>query len=64
MNEKDKAMIAWFNNIMKTSGYVEQIGFVQEIFYQLEEDGIELPYGDYKLVEKYLTNIKQRLEKK
>lgn len=64
MNKKDKAMIAWFNNIMKTSGYVEQIDFIQEIFHQLEEDGIKLPYGDYGIVKKYLTNIKQRLEKK
>ena len=63
MNDKD-TLIAWFNDAVKTMAIEEQIRFIREIFYELEEGGIKLPLGDYEQVERYLINITTKLEEK
>lgn len=63
MNDKD-TLIAWFNDAVKNMGIDEQVRFIREIFYELEEGGIKLPLGDYDQVERYLINITNKLEEK
>lgn len=63
MNDGNK-LIVWFNDAVKYMGVEEQIRFIREIFYELEEGGIKLPLGDYDQVERYLINITNKLEEK
>jgi hypothetical protein len=63
MNDKN-TLIRWFEDAIKTMDIDEQVRFIREIFYELEEGGIKLPLGDYDQVERYLINITNKLEEK
>lgn len=63
MRDKD-TVIGWFNDAIKTMSVEEQIRFIREIFYELEEGGIRLPLSDYDQVETFLINIANKLEEK
>ena len=40
---------------------LEKIRFIQEIFYQLQDDEIKLPMGDFNEVQLYLNQIANKI---
>lgn len=39
----------------------EKIKFIQEIFYQLQEQGVALPMADYNEIDRYLNEISHKV---
>ena len=61
LNMSDKELNEWYKSARQGMDSLEKIRFIQEIFYQLQDDGIKLPMGDFNEVQLYLNQIANKI---
>lgn len=57
----EKELNEWYKSARQSMDSLEKIRFIQEIFYQLQDDGIKLPMGDFNEVQLYLNQIANKI---
>jgi len=60
MNENQE-LVDYYKSVRQSMDCGEKIRFIQEIFYELREQGIRLPMGDFDEVDRYLNEISNRI---
>lgn len=60
MSDKQE-LIDYYKSVRQVMDCGEKIRFIQEIFYELREQGIRLPMGDYNEVDRYLYEVGNRI---
>jgi len=58
---KEQELIDYYKLVRQNMDSWEKIRFIQEIFYELQEQGIKLPMGDYNEVDRYLNEISNKI---
>lgn len=58
---EEQELIDYYKLARQNMDSWEKIKFIQEIFYQLQEQGIKLPMGDYNEVDRYLNEISNKI---
>lgn len=58
---EEQELIDYYKLARQNMDSWEKIKFIQEIFYQLQEQGIKLPMGDYNEVDRYLNEISDKI---
>lgn len=57
----DKELQKWYESARQSMDSLEKIRFIQEIFYQLKDEGVKLPMGDFDEVELYLNQLANKV---
>lgn len=58
---EEQELIDYYKSVRQNMDSWEKIKFIQEIFYELQEQGIKLPMGDYNEVDRYLNEITNKI---
>jgi len=59
MNEEE--LHKWYASARQGMDSLEKIRFIQEIFFQMQDDSIKLPMGDYNEVHLYLNQLADKI---